>query len=68
MQSDGSYTLNILDLKHAKTKPDPNLIVNNVKKVLVRLASKNLRIPLLLEFKNRASTNFSHPLRLPENP
>ena len=44
----------ILDSKFAKSKLDENTIVNNVKKI--RLASKNHRIPILLELRNRASS------------
>ena len=32
--------------RRGKIRPNANLIVNNVKKVLLRLASKNLRIPI----------------------
>ena len=61
-------TLEILNLRREKIGPNANQIVNNVKKVLLRLASKNLRVPILLEFKTeqvQIYLIFSDPLKTP---
>ena len=61
-------SLAILNFCREKTKPYAIIIVNNVKKVLIRLSKKNHRIPIFLELKNRAISDFSHLTRPPENP
>ena len=60
--------LEILNFHEEKLKPEAILIVNNVRKVLVRLSRKSPWIPILQEFKHRTKLDFSPLNRPPENP
>ena len=60
--------LEILNFRQDKLKPGAILKVSNVRKVLIRLSKKSPRIPIIQEFKSRATLDFSHLTRPQENP